>query len=118
MVLGDAAAQQDAAPPGFEALLTTGIEGVDGKQVIVSRVELGPNVDLPAHWHPGEEIAYVLEGDMVLEQEGHGGIIVRAGQVVKIPYKQVHSGASRDDGATLLVFRVHDKGEPERVLVE
>ena len=116
--LGIAVAQDKTTPPGFENMLTTTLEGVEGKELIISRVELAPNTELPPHWHPGEEIGYVLEGDMILEQKGQGGVIVRAGQIIKIPYKQIHSGASRDDGAKLLVIRVHDKGEPERVPVD
>jgi quercetin dioxygenase-like cupin family protein len=35
---------------------------VPGREVIQVRVDLDPGVAFPAHSHPGEEIAYVLEG--------------------------------------------------------
>ena len=33
-----------------------------GRQVIQNRVEIGPEAPLIRHWHPGEEVIYVLEG--------------------------------------------------------
>jgi quercetin dioxygenase-like cupin family protein len=77
-----------------------------------------PNISLPKHWHPGEEFAYVLEGSVTLWQKGKDDIVGKAGDVVKIPLKQVHTAITTDQGATLLVFRVHEQGEPERIPVE
>lgn len=42
----------------------------------------------------------------------------KKGQVVKVPLKQVHTAITADEGVTLLVFRVHEQGEPERVPVD
>jgi quercetin dioxygenase-like cupin family protein len=104
--------------PQLENLLHEVLEGVDGTEVIVSRVTVPPNTALPKHWHPGEEFAYVLEGSATLWQEGKEDIVTRAGDAVKVPLRQVHTAISGDEGATFLVFRVHVQGEPERVLVE
>ena len=41
----------------LETLLSTQLEGVEGTEVIVSRVVMQPNTALPRHWHPGEEFA-------------------------------------------------------------
>ena len=38
-----------------ENLLREAIAGVEGKEVIVSRVSFPPHTELPWHWHPGEE---------------------------------------------------------------
>ena len=43
---------------------------------------------------------------------------MKKGDVVKVPLKKVHTAITGDEGATVLVFRVHEQGEPERVLVE
>ena len=108
------------ATPGLklENLLKAQLEGVEGIEVIVSRVTMPPNTSLPKHWHPGEEFGYVLEGSVVLWQEGKDDIVGKKGDVVKVPLKQVHTAITRDEGATILVFRVHEKGKPERVPVE
>ena len=102
----------------LDNLLKAQLEGVEGTEVIVSRVTIPPRTSLPKHWHPGEEFAYVLEGSVVLWQEGKDDIVGRKGDVVKVPLKQVHTAITRDEGATVLVFRVHEQGKPERVPVQ
>lgn len=102
----------------LENLLKAVLEGVTGTEVIVSRVTIPPNTSLPKHWHPGEEFAYVLEGSVTLWQKGKDDIVGNAGDVLKVPLKQVHTAMTKDEGATILVFRVHEQGKPERVLVE
>ena len=102
----------------LETLLSAELEAVEGTEVIVSRVTIPPNTSLPKHWHPGEEFAYVLEGSAVLWRDGESDIIGRKGDVLKVSLKQVHTAMTTDEGATILVFRVHDQGQPERVLVE
>ncbi|UCH85754.1 MAG: cupin domain-containing protein [Candidatus Latescibacterota bacterium] len=104
--------------PNMETLLKTVLEGVDGTEVIVSRVTIPPSTSLPKHWHPGEVFAYVLEGTITLWQKGKDDVAVKQGDVVRVPLKQVHTAITKDEGATILVFRVHEQGQPERVLVE
>ena len=49
----------------LETLLKEQLEGVDGTEVIVSRVTMPPNTSLPKHWHPWEaqdnRFSYVLQ---------------------------------------------------------
>lgn len=104
--------------PTLETLLKTALEGVEGTEVIVSRVTMPPHTTLPKHWHPGEEFAYVLEGSVTLWQEGKEELVIAQDAVAKIPLKQVHTAMTLDEGATILVFRVHEQGKPERVPVE
>jgi quercetin dioxygenase-like cupin family protein len=120
---GDAASSEDPASnskPGLklENLLKAQLEGVEGTEVIVSRVSIPPHTSLPKHWHPGEEFAYVLEGSVILWQEGKDDIVGRAGDVMAIPLKVVHTAITAEEGATVLVFRVHEQGQPERVPIE
>jgi quercetin dioxygenase-like cupin family protein len=104
--------------PQLETMLETVLEGVEGTEVIVSRVTIPPNTSLPKHWHPGEEFAYILEGSAILWQKGKEDIVGKPGDVLKVPLKQVHTAITKDEGATILVFRVHEQGQPERVPVE
>lgn len=106
------------AGPTLETLLHTELEGAKGTEVIVSRVTLPPHTTLPKHWHPGEEFAYVVEGSITLWQKGKDDIVANAGEVTSVPLKQVHTAITGEQGATAIVFRVHEKGQPERVLVE
>jgi quercetin dioxygenase-like cupin family protein len=116
---GDASDKESAARPGLklETLLKAVLEGVDGTEVIVSRVTIPPNTSLPKHWHPGEEFAYILEGSATLWQDGKDDVIAKPGDVFKVPLKQVHTAFTNGEGVTILVFRVHEKGQPERVPV-
>lgn len=102
----------------LETLLSAQLDGVEGTEVIVSRVVMPPNTTLPRHWHPGEEFAYVLDGSTILRRDGKPDLTVMKGEVVKISLKEIHSAATTDQGAELLVFRVHEHGEPERILVD
>jgi len=106
------------SPVNLETLMKAKLEGAKGTEVIVSRVTLAPHASLPKHWHPGEEFAYVLEGTVTLWQKGKEDMVVKAGEAASIPLKQVHTAMTGDEGATVLVFRVHEEGKPERVLVE
>lgn len=124
-ILPPAAIAHEAAPEGdtttglnLENLLRSELEGFEGAEVIVSRVTMPPHTTLPKHWHPGEEFAYILEGSAVLWQDGKDEIVGKAGDVLKVPLKQVHTAITRDEGAVILVFRVHEQGQPERVPVD
>ena len=113
-----AAAAEKATGLKLETLLTAELEGTKNTDVIVSRVTLPPHTTLPKHWHPGEEFAYILEGTASLWLDGKVASTVEAGSVLKVPLKKVHTAITGDEGATLLVFRVHERGQPERVIVE
>ncbi len=102
----------------LETLLSAQLEVVEGTEVIVSRVVMPPNTALPKHWHPGEEFAYVLEGSCILRRDGKPDLTALKGELVKIPLKEIHSAVTTDQGATILVFRVHEHGKPERILVD
>lgn len=104
--------------PKLENLLRAQLEGFEGAEVIVSRVTIPPHTSLPKHWHPGEEFAYVIEGTVILWQDGKEDIVCGKCDTIKIPLKQVHTAITREEEATVLVFRVHEAGMPERVPVE
>ena len=108
----------DTSKPALETLLTAQLEGAVGTEVILSRVEIPPNTALPKHWHPGEEFAYVLEGSAISRRDGKADLPISKGEVVKIPLRAIHTAVTTDEGATILVFRVHEHGKPERVLVD
>lgn len=102
----------------LENLLSEELEGAPGIEVIVSRVYIPANTSLPKHWHPGEEFVYILKGSATLWQEGKSDVLMKEGEVFKIPLKQIHTAITGNDGVSALVFRVHEKGKPERVKAE
>ena len=116
---GDATAAPEL-PPGLklETLMKQVLEGVEGTEVIVSRVTIPPHTALPKHWHPGEEFVYVIDGALTLWQEEKDDTPFHADDAGMVPLKQVHTAITGEEGATLIVFRVHEQGQPERTLVE
>ena len=101
-----------------ESLLRDTIQGVEGKEITVSRVSFPPHTQLPWHWHPGEEVFYVIEGSVTLKRRGQPDVFSTAGDAQKIAPEVVHTGETGEVGAELVIFRVHAAGEPERHLVE
>ena len=102
----------------IDNILTSQLELVEGTEVVVSHVEIPANTRLPKHWHPGEEFVYVLEGSEVLWQKDKPDVHLKKGDVFKVPLRQIHTATTGEEGVTVLVFRVHEKGQPVRVNVE
>ena len=102
----------------IENLLRDSLELTEGVEVVMSYLEIPKNTTLPAHYHPGEEFVYMLKGSGELSLKDKSKMIVKAGEVVKVPLKHVHSFSTFDEEAKAVVFRVHEKGQPDRILVE
>lgn len=115
---GSSSGAKSGPAPAIETLLSGPLEGAEGMEVILSHVTIPPNTALPKHWHPGEEFAYILEGTVTLWQKGKPDITKRAGEAGKVPLKQIHTAITGDEGVTLLVFRVHEVGQPQMIPVE
>jgi len=112
------ASEPGASSVQAENLLRESIAGVEGKEIIVSRVSFPPHTELPWHWHPGEEFFYVIEGSVTLKRRGQPDEANVEGDAQKIAREVIHTGLTGEQGAELVIFRVHAAGEPERYLVD
>lgn len=92
---------------------------VPGRMVIQNRVELGSEAKPFRHWHPGEEIIYVLEGTLEYTIDGVGAKLYSAGDALMVPAETVHSvkNVGQGDAAELATYVV-EKGKPFLVLVD
>ena len=93
--------------------------GVPGREVIQVRVDFAPGVAFPPHSHPGEEIAYVIEGELEYRLEGRPPVTLGAGEALFIPAGTVH--AARNVGsvsAAELATYLVEKGKPLVSLAE
>lgn len=115
LALGLVSFRSFGAEVKLENLMKAKLEGVAETEVVVSKVKIPPNKTLPKHWHPGEEFAYVLDGSVTLWQKGKPDVSVVQGEVVKVPLKQIHTAITGPEGVSLLIFRVHELGKPERI---
>lgn len=87
--------------------------GAPGREVVQVRVDFAPGAAFGMHTHPGEEIAYVLEGTLEYEFEGKPPITLKAGESLFIPAGAAH--AARNTGssnASELATYLVDKGKP------
>jgi quercetin dioxygenase-like cupin family protein len=92
---------------------------VPGREVVQARVELDPGVAFGKHWHPGEEIIYVLEGSLEYQVEGKPPVTLKAGDVLFIPAGTIHAAKNvgSGNGAELATYVV-EKGKPLVVMVK
>ena len=93
--------------------------GVPGREVLQVRVELDPGVAFGRHWHPGEEIVYVLEGSLEYEVDGKPPVTLKAGQVLFIPAGTIHAAKNVGSGnGSELATYIVEKGKPLVVMVK
>ena len=86
---------------------------VPGREVVQVRVDFAPGAEAAKHRHPGEEIVYVLEGQLEYQVESERPETLAAGGVLFIPARAVHSARNLGHGnAAELATYVVDKGKP------
>jgi quercetin dioxygenase-like cupin family protein len=86
---------------------------IPGREVIQNRVEIEPDGPGIRHWHPGEEIIYVLDGSLEYEIDGQPTLKVEAGDALMVPAETIHSVRNVGDGnATELATYVVQKDKP------
>ena len=93
--------------------------GLSGREVIQVRVDFAGGVAFPPHSHPGEEIAYVIEGLLEYRLEGKPPVTLKAGEVLFIPAGTIHAAKNvgSGNGAELSTYVV-EKGKPLVVMAE
>lgn len=104
-------------PAGSNEMLRALIADSDDLEVIISDVIIPANGSVPKHYHPGEEFLYVIEGSAIHREAGQPDRTLNAGDTYVIPPRAVHNPMGGPNGARAIVFRVHKKGNPERILV-
>ena len=86
---------------------------IPGREVIQNRVDLETDAPAIRHWHPGEEIIYVLAGSLEYEIDGDPPRTVSAGEALTVPAERVHSVRNVGDGiATELATYIVEKDRP------
>ena len=92
---------------------------IPGRQVVQNRVDISPEAPAFKHKHPGEEIIYVLEGELEYQIEGQPTRTVKAGEALMVPAEAVHAvkNVGTANAAELATYFV-EKGKPLIVLAE
>lgn len=90
---------------------------VPGREVFQVLVEFAQGVSFPRHAHPGEEIAYVIEGVLEYQLDGRPPVTLRAGDALFIPTGVAHAVKNVGSGdAKELATYILEKGKPTLVL--
>jgi quercetin dioxygenase-like cupin family protein len=86
---------------------------IQGRELVQVRVGFAPGAFAPEHRHPGEEVAYVLEGTLEYRLDGGPSIVLQAGETLFIPAGALHSARNVGAGnASELATYVVETGKP------
>jgi len=86
---------------------------VSGREVIQVRVDFPPGVDAARHSHPGEELVYLIEGELEYRLDGRAPVVLKAGDVLLIPYGTNHAVKNVGTGnAAELATYIVETGKP------
>jgi len=104
----------DAQVPGFKRVeLQKHDLSTAGREALVARGEFQPGAAVPKHTHPGEEIGFILEGEVTVEIEGQPAKSLKAGDTFFIPAGTVHSAKNTGKAQALVLSTyVVEKGKP------
>src|SRR5262245_31060754 len=118
--IGDQPPMAQSTPVTRTMLQQKNLEGTEGRELIMYRADFTPGGVLGRHFHPGPELIYVLEGALLLEQDGHPPVTLKVGDTAYLPYKHIHKAqnASPTGQTKVLVFLVGEKGQPIITLVQ
>jgi len=84
-----------------------------GREAIQVRVDFASGAAFGRHSHPGEEIAYVLEGTLEYQLDGAPPVTLKAGDALYIPAGAIHAAKNigKGNGSELATYIV-EKGKP------
>jgi quercetin dioxygenase-like cupin family protein len=95
-------------------LLQTDGAGAKGKEAVGVFAEIAPGATTGKHLHAGQEIAYIIEGSLLLTVDGQPEVTFKPGDAFEPPPRQVHEGqnASATAPVKIVAFYLAEKGQP------
>jgi len=88
--------------------------GVPGKEIVIGTAALPPGSVIGYHTHPGDEVGYVIKGNLIWKTQGQPDKALKAGDSFFNPRGAVHSlvAAPGSDGGMEVSTWIVDKGVP------
>ena len=108
------------AGPKLTQILRNDLEGQGQvvQETVVSVVEFPPGSAAPWHVHPGaQELLHVIEGSLIVEVEGKGSNILKAGEAGIIPAELVHLARNDSASTTGKALVVHSRAAKDKPLL-
>jgi len=104
----------DAQQPGIKRtiLLRADDPGSANYEAVMAIAEIAPGAMSGRHRHPGIEVAYILDGSVIIERDGQAPVTVNAGETIKNE-AAVHN--ARNPGTKpvkILAVYLVEKGKP------
>lgn len=88
-------------------------------EMVQAHIDFEPGTAFGDHNHPGEEIIYVLEGELEYIVEGKPPVVLKEGEVLFIPPGTIHSAKNvGNTKASELATYIVQKGKPLVQLVK
>ena len=87
---------------------------IPGREIVQVLTEIPAGVQSGWHMHPGEEVGYILAGNVQMEIEGHPTLMLKAGDPFLMPPRTPHNATDLgpDTGQMLSTYIV----EPDEPL--
>jgi quercetin dioxygenase-like cupin family protein len=103
-----------AQVPGFKRVeLQRHDLAVPERETVVARGEFAAGAVVPRHTHPGDEIGYVLEGELTIEIDGKPPQKLKAGDTFFVPAGTIHAAKNTSKAAAVaLSTYIVEKGKP------
>jgi quercetin dioxygenase-like cupin family protein len=111
LLLGAAMLLAQTAPV-TRTVVTRADVSAPGREAVVTRVDLAPNAQSGRHTHPGEEISYVLDGEIELTVDGQPPYVRKAGEGFIIPNGAIHNARAMNGAVHLSTVYLIEKGKP------
>ena len=115
---GPVSAQQDlpAATTRAPAIKRIPLQRFDvpgtSYETVIGIAEIGPDVSIGRHTHPGPESGFIMEGGFELLIEGEAPRSLKAGDSYKVPPRTAHDAKTGVSGAKVIATYVVEKGQP------
>jgi quercetin dioxygenase-like cupin family protein len=92
---------------------------IAGREIVQVETKIPPGVESGWHAHPGEEVGYIIAGNVEMKVEGRPTVILHAGDGFLIPPNTPHN--ARDLGpetGRMLSTYILEQGQPLATIVE
>jgi quercetin dioxygenase-like cupin family protein len=92
---------------------------VPGKEIVIGTAMVPARTAIGYHTHPGDEIGYVIKGNLILKTRGQPDRALKAGDTFFNPRGAMHSlaAAPGGEGGTEVSTWIVDKGQPLATMI-
>jgi len=109
----------EAAPGLWRTSLQQYDLSIPGREMIQVRVDITPESPPIRHFHPGEEIIYVVAGSLEYQIDGQETKVYHTGGALTVPSGVIHAVRNVGTGnAVELATYVVEKGKPLLTVVQ